>query len=153
MEVPPYHCYNESGCRYISLRVYCRSIPYLISYSRASVSKHTKGVGSMNRSLIAYCGSYCGACEWKEKIGCNGCKASDGNMFWGECKKAKCCISKGYEHCGECPDLPCIELKLLFGDPEHGDKGVRLRNLLNWKSGNNTFERLHNTAQDHAKEL
>lgn len=74
-------------------------------------------------------------------------------MFWSKCKKAKCCTSKGYEHCGECPDLPCTELKLLFGDREHGNEGVRLRNLLNWKSGKNTFERLNYAAQDQAKEL
>lgn len=38
-----------------------------------------------DRSQIAYCGSYCGDCTWKEKTGCKGCQASQGNMFYGEC--------------------------------------------------------------------
>lgn len=82
-----------------------------------------------------------------------GCKACAGDMFWGECDKAKCCIANGLEHCGRCPDMPCVELKVLFGDPEHGDKGVRLRNLQNWKNGNYIFEKLGNAAQEKAKEL
>ena len=36
----------------------------------------------MDKSLIAYCGAYCGVCEWKDKVGCQGCKANAGNMFW-----------------------------------------------------------------------
>ena len=107
----------------------------------------------MDKSMMAYCGAYCGVCEWKEKMGCKGCKANGGNMFWGECDKAKCCIKKGLDHCGECSEVPCIELKVLFGDPEHGDKGVRLRNLLNWKKGNYVYEKLGNTAQENAKKL
>lgn len=107
----------------------------------------------MDRTMIAYCGSYCGACEWKDKIGCPGCKACQGNVFWGECDKAKCCIEKGFCHCGECPELPCEKLRGLFDDPEHGDKGVRLRNLKNWASGNHTYEKLGNAAQEQAKEL
>ena len=106
----------------------------------------------MEKTMIAYCGSYCGACTWKDKVGCKeGCKACAGNVFWGECDKAKCCISRGFEHCGECPDLPCDKLKDLFGDPEHGDRGVRLRNLQNWAAGNDTYEELGNVAQEEAK--
>ena len=58
-----------------------------------------------------------------------------------------------FEHCGECPDLPCEKLKDLFGDPDHGDRGVRLRNLQNWAAGNDTYEELGNVAQEQAKEL
>lgn len=107
----------------------------------------------MDKRMIAYCGSYCGVCEWKNKMECKGCKANGGIMFWGECDKAKCCIQKGREHCGECPDMPCVELKVLFGDSEHGDKGARYRNLQNWKNGNYVFEKLGNAAQEKAKEL
>lgn len=56
----------------------------------------------MDKSTLAYCGTYCGVYEWKEKAGCKGCKASAGKMFLGECDKAKCCIEKGFEHCGQC---------------------------------------------------
>lgn len=104
----------------------------------------------MDKSMIAYCGSYCGVCEWKKKLGCNGCKANAGKMFWGECDKAMCCIEKGYEHCGQCSELPCAKLKLLFGDPEHGDKGVRLHNLQNWNNENYVYEKLENAAQENA---
>lgn len=56
-------------------------------------------------------------------------------------------------HCGECVDVSWVELKLLFDDPEHGDKGVRLRNLLNWKSGKYVYEKLGNVAQEKAKDM
>ena len=107
----------------------------------------------MDKSMIAYCGTYCGVCEWKEKLGCQGCKANGGNMFWGECDKAKCCMEKGFDHCGECAQMPCHKLKVLFGDPKHGDKGARLGNLQNWKNGNYVYKRLGNAAQEKAKEL
>ena len=104
-------------------------------------------------NMTAYCGAYCGVCEWKDKIGCKGCKANAGTMFWGECDKAKCCIGKGLAHCGECPDVPCRKLQDLFRDPEHGDRGARLRNLTGWKAGKDTFEKLGNAAQQKAKAL
>ena len=107
----------------------------------------------MDRNMIAYCGAYCGVCEWKDKIGCKGCKANAGPMFWGECDKACCCIEKGFAHCGECPDLPCQKLQELFDDPEHGDRGVRLRNLMHWKAGDSVYEELGNAAQEKAKGL
>ncbi len=108
---------------------------------------------SMDQKMIAFCGTYCGVCEWKDKIGCKGCKASGGVMFWGECDKAKCCLEKGLEHCGACPDMPCQKLQELFDDPEHGDRGARLRNLKNWKNGNYVYETLDNAAQEKAKEM
>ena len=107
----------------------------------------------MDKSMIAYCGTYCGVCEWKDKVGCKGCKACAGDMFWGECDKAKCCIEKGYEHCGQCADMPCDKLNDLFGDPEHGDGGARLRNLQNWNNKNYVYEKLGNIAQEEAKKL
>lgn len=107
----------------------------------------------MDRNMTAFCGTYCGVCEWKDKTGCKGCRASKGTMFWGECDKAKCCMEKGLEHCGECPDMPCQKLMELFGDPEHGDHGARLRNLKNWKAGNCVYEKLGNAAQEKAKNL
>ena len=89
----------------------------------------------MNKDMIAYCGAYCETCEWKDKVDCKGCKASQGNMFWGQCDKAVCCIEKGHSHCGECKELPCQRLLDLFSDPQHGDDGGRLKNLKNWAAG------------------
>ncbi|MDO5397411.1 MAG: DUF3795 domain-containing protein [bacterium] len=90
----------------------------------------------MNKDMTAYCGDYCEDCIWKDRVGCTGCKVNKGDMFWGECDKAKCCIQNNFEHCGECPQMPCDKLLSLFKDPEHGDDGSRLINLKNWAVGN-----------------
>uniref|UniRef100_UPI003FF11CED DUF3795 domain-containing protein n=1 Tax=Candidatus Fimivicinus sp. TaxID=3056640 RepID=UPI003FF11CED len=107
----------------------------------------------MDKEMIAFCGTYCGICEWKDRIGCKGCKTQGGDMFWGECDKAKCCIGRGFTHCGECADMPCQMLLKLFDDPEHGDKGARLRNLQNWKNETYVYEKLNNAAQEQAKKI
>jgi len=86
----------------------------------------------MKKEMMAYCGTYCETCEWKEKTNCKGCKANAGDMFWGECKVAKCAIEKELNHCGECDRLPCVHLLTAFSDPEHGDNGERLINLTKW---------------------
>ena len=77
----------------------------------------------------------------------------DSMHIWGECDKAKCCMEKGFEHCGQCAEMPCAKLKLLFGNPEHGDGGARLRNLQNRNNGNFIYEKLGNKAQEEAKKL
>lgn len=107
----------------------------------------------MDKEMIAFCGTYCGVCERRDKTGCKGCKENAGNMFWGECDKARCCIEKGLQHCGECEEMPCEKLRALMDDPEHGDKGERRRNLENWKNHNYVYEKLGNVAQEKAKEL
>ncbi len=91
----------------------------------------------MDKSMRAYCGTDCSVCEWKERTGCKGCKAQAGKMFWGECDKAKCCLEKKIEHCGQCAALPCEKLTALFSDAEHGDGGERLNNLRNWAKDDN----------------
>lgn len=93
----------------------------------------------MDKNMMAMCGTYCGECEWREKTNCKGCKASQSNMFWGSCQVAKCCIEKGYEHCGFCAELPCDKLQQAFDDPEHGDNGERLINLRNWANGKQEY--------------
>ena len=107
----------------------------------------------MDNKMIAFCGTYCGVCEWKDKMNCNGCLACKGHPFWGECDKAKCCTGRGFEHCGYCPDMPCQKLLDLFDDPEHGDKGTRINNLKNWTNGKYEYEKLRNLAQEQAKEI
>ncbi len=107
----------------------------------------------MEKSMQAYCGTYCGTCAWREKTGCKGCKANAGEMFWGTCDKAKCCIAKGLDHCGDCGEMPCAMLQDLFNDPEHGDGGERLRNLQSWRRGEATFQQLNNAAQETARRM
>lgn len=77
------------------------------------------------------CGLDCLSCPCRESMGCPGCKAVDGKPFWGECSVAKCC---GYamDHCGECPDCPCVLLREYAFDPDNGDNGQRLETLRAW---------------------
>ena len=96
----------------------------------------------MDEALMAMCGAYCGSCEWKEKTGCLGCLGAGGKMFWGVCDVAKCAISRGLQHCGLCPEVPCATIQRFFDDPEHGDNGERLANLRAWASGARTYREL-----------
>ena len=93
----------------------------------------------MDEKQRAACGTYCGICTWRESTGGKGCQECQSAVFWGTCDKAQCCFGKGYTHCGECAALPCDKLLALFADPDHGDKGARMRNLLNWKQGTMTY--------------
>ena len=93
----------------------------------------------MDTDMIGMCGAYCGICEWRPRTNCAGCQASKGDMFWGVCSVAKCCVSRGFTHCGECPELPCDELQAAFDHPEHGDRGERLINLKAWAAGGSTY--------------
>jgi len=83
-------------------------------------------------SLMGRCGFYCGPCGCRTEMGCPGCQATDGKLFWGECEVATCCIAKGYEHCGQCEELPCAVLVEYAHHPEHGDNGKRILNLRAW---------------------
>jgi hypothetical protein len=96
----------------------------------------------MDRNMIAMCGAYCGACEWKPKVNCPGCQVAKGKMFWGQCQIAMCCLGKGFTHCGECSELPCGILNAVCSDPEHGDRGERLLNLKAWAAGEDTYMEL-----------
>ncbi|MCL2100057.1 MAG: DUF3795 domain-containing protein [Oscillospiraceae bacterium] len=87
-----------------------------------------------DKKLMAYCGDY-SRCEWKEKT-----ESGEAAVEAIGCNKAKCCIEKGYEHCGFCPDLPCELLLDMYAHPEWGDNGSRLNNLKNWAAGNYVFE-------------
>jgi general stress protein 26 len=81
------------------------------------------------------CGLLCAGCTYKESHGCKGCLKLDGKPFWGTCDVAKCCINKGYPHCGECPDMPCQDLRnMSYGDDEHNDKpeGARIEVCKAW---------------------
>ena len=93
----------------------------------------------MNRDFMGRCGTYCGACTWRERTHCPGCQICQGSMFWGECAVAKCSIGKGIEHCGLCSDLPCDMLQAASDHPEHGDNGERLANLQAWARGEDSY--------------
>lgn len=102
----------------------------------------------MDQQMMGMCGTYCGACEWKEKTNCPGCRACNGRPFWGECRIAKCSIEKEFSHCGHCPALPCEKLQDAFQNGEHGDHGERLINLRNWAAGKMEYHRLRTLKKD-----
>lgn len=89
----------------------------------------------MSKDMMAYCGTYCSTCDWKEKMNCQGCKAHASEVFWGKCSMASCAMERELNHCGECGELPCEQLKSAYKDPEHGDHGERLTNLRMWAEG------------------
>ncbi|HCC08296.1 MAG TPA: hypothetical protein DEP72_09100 [Clostridiales bacterium] len=78
------------------------------------------------------CGLKCNTCEWKGPMGCKGCMESNGDMAWGTCKLAKCCMDKKHNHCGKCGKFPCDELNEFAYDKEHGNNGERLETLKTW---------------------
>ena len=78
------------------------------------------------------CGLLCSHCDYISKCECRGCTESDGHPFHGECSIAKCCIERGWEHCGLCDQFPCEQLHNFAYDPVHGDNGKRLEVLRAW---------------------
>ena len=87
------------------------------------------------------CGLLCKWCKYKEPMNCPGCIALNGKASWSDdyCDVSKCCVDKGYAHCGECPDMPCENLKgLSYGNDEHNDKpeGARIEVCRAWAAKN-----------------
>lgn len=82
----------------------------------------------IRKTIDTYCGLCCADCEFREKMNCKGCVASQGQPFHGECPVARCAMERKRGFCGECPDFPCQLLQDYSNDPEHGDtpKGARI---------------------------
>jgi hypothetical protein len=53
----------------------------------------------VDKSLVAYCGLYCGACRAYLKEKCKGCR-ENARATW--CQIRKCCIDKKYSSCADC---------------------------------------------------
>lgn len=75
-----------------------------------------------------YCGLSCERCEYREKMNCGGCIATQGKPFHGSCEVAECAKSRGKRFCGECENIPCDLLKKYSFDPKQGDNGKRIEN-------------------------
>lgn len=63
----------------------------------------------------SYCGLHCSMCVHNtEKQECKGCIELEGEFSEREqCPIAACCIERGYEHCGQCDEIPCAMLSQL----------------------------------------
>ena len=46
-----------------------------------------------------------------EVIVCGGCRGSADELLDRECPVRQCVLSKGFDDCGECPEMPCENLK------------------------------------------
>ena len=88
----------------------------------------------MAEDMQGKCGTYCGECEYREKMNCPGCQQAGGTIFWGSCEVAACSIEKEHETCGKCESCPCDLLKSYAHDPEQGDDGERIENLKAWNA-------------------
>lgn len=87
------------------------------------------------------CGLCCESCGFREPCNCGGCIATNGHPFHGECPVAVCCQEKGFVHCGQCPDLPCVLMvQYSIEDKEHGDNppGARIEQCRKWREEENT---------------
>lgn len=60
---------------------------------------------------FSICGIDCDICKYKAEQNCKGCKANNGQAFWGKCDLFKCNSEKRREHCGKCAQFPCEKLK------------------------------------------
>lgn len=75
-----------------------------------------------------YCGKTCASCFHKEKLNCPGCKAGPGARFTGDCKLAKCCVSKGHDACDSCNIKPrCGSYIGRIQAPEHRLKAQKAK--------------------------
>lgn len=75
------------------------------------------------------CGLHCSMCEHNTSDKCHGCMETNSGLR-DKCPVAACCEAKGYEHCGECEQLPCAMLaELSSGDVP---RGARIEQCRRW---------------------
>jgi hypothetical protein len=75
------------------------------------------------------CGALCDPCPYfkgKKLPLCPGCKASEGNPFWGSCETYACAKEHGVEHCGLCEEFPCDDFMSRY-DPNEGPENAVFR--------------------------
>jgi hypothetical protein len=71
-----------------------------------------KGIEHQQRTVEAWQRIY-GRKEAVEKISCGGCLSSDEDVFYTSvgCRARRCCRSKGFSTCAECPLESCEDLE------------------------------------------
>jgi len=61
-----------------------------------------------DKSLIAFCGLYCGACRSYLRGKCPGCKENV-KATW--CKVRQCCMEQKFQSCADCKDIGLMDCK------------------------------------------
>ncbi len=67
--------------------------------------------------IQSICGVDCSQCEYRGS--CNGCAATSGKPFHGQCVLASCCKNQGLDVCETCESVPC-KLKKELLEAFHG---------------------------------
>ena len=84
-------------------------------------------------SIESRCGLLCGACDFREAMGCKGCVHMD-KPFWADsCPVKSCCERKDLRHCGECGDFVCALLHTFAYDMEQSENGARIGQCKKWR--------------------
>jgi len=63
------------------------------------LKKEINKIMSGDKSLVAYCGLYCGACRKYLAKKCSGCRTNE-KLTW--CKIRTCCVDNKYNTCADC---------------------------------------------------
>lgn len=77
------------------------------------------------------CGICCSQCGGKEQVHCKGCVEMEKPFWGGECTVKFCCEQRGHNHCGECPDFPCLVLSTM-GVEEGYDPAPKIAQCRIW---------------------
>jgi len=87
-----------------------------------------------NKSLVAFCGLYCGACGAYLRERCPGCAGNE-KASW--CRIRACCKEKGILSCADCTEFPdamdCTKfnnfMSKIFGLLFRSDRGACIRQI------------------------
>ena len=64
---------------------------------------------------LSYCGIFCGRCKnYKKNMNCQGCRNE--TELLDDCPTRVCAEKKGFLHCGQCAEFPCVELNEFYHD-------------------------------------
>ena len=77
------------------------------------------------------CGICCNSCEGKADVNCKGCLNMAVPFWGGECEVKSCCEAKDFNHCGQCPGVPC-EMLTNMGKEQGYDSTAKIAQCQKW---------------------
>jgi len=94
------------------------------------------------------CGVRCNSCARKAQGVCEGCLVMEKTFWGGECRVRSCCTGRKLDHCGQCPDFPCVMLSNM-GKEQGFDPSVKIEQCRQWnREGVNGTEKKRNPDTD-----